>query len=197
MKKITYLILTLILSSSIFAQSFPADGTSQSFVAIKGVGINNIGQFGEVWESAAGFYISYATVYSSHWSLNFQAGYQKYKENDQYEFAEDPSFFMIPLQVGGRYYILLDRIRPFLAAMNGLNIISRKFVVLGEEEDVGDDRTTVQYNWQVGAGVSALLFSNLEIEATFMYNSHLLEPSIPINLTGLEYLIGFNWRLNN
>ena len=80
--------------------------------------------------------------------------------------------------------------------MNGLNIISRKFIILGEEEDIGSDKTTVHYNWQIGGGLSVLLFSNLEIEATFMYNSHMLEPSIPINLTGLEYLIGLNWRLN-
>jgi hypothetical protein len=166
-------------------------------ISLKGVSVNNIGTFGEVWESAAGFYVSYGIIYSSHWSLMFQAGYQKYKENDQYQFEENSSFFMIPLQVGGRYYILLDRVRPFLTAMNGLNIISRKFIVLGEEEEVGDDRTTVQYNWQIGAGLSVLLFSNLELEATFMYNSHMLEPGIPINLTGLEYLVGFNWRLDN
>jgi hypothetical protein len=81
--------------------------------------------------------------------------------------------------------------------MNGLNIISRNFIILGEEEDIGEDKTTVQYNWQIGAGVSARLFSNIELEATFMYNSHLLEPGIPYNITGLEYLIGLSWRLDN
>jgi len=44
-------------------------------------------------------------------------------------------------------------------------------------------------------GIGIILFSNLEIEGQAKYNSHLLEPSVPYNITGLEYGVAFNWYL--
>lgn len=94
--------------------------------------------------------------------------------------------------VGGRYYLALDRFRPFLLAMNGINIITQNYTV-GEEKV---DNTETRYNFQVGLGLGIILFSNLEIEGQAKYNSHLLEPSTPYNITGLEYGVALNWYLS-
>ena len=47
----------------------------------------------------------------------------------------------------------------------------------------------------VGLGLGIMLFSNLEIEGQAKYNSHLLEPSVPYNITGMEYGVALNWYL--
>ena len=130
----------------------------------------------------------------------FQAGYLSFNANPDAGYTADEHFEMIPLQIGTRYYILLDRFRPFLLAMSGLNIISAKYKVTvpthhGDDETVELDGSEVKANFQVGLGLGILLFSNLEIEGQFKYNSHLIEPSLPYNITGLEYGVALNWYL--
>ena len=53
----------------------------------------------------------------------------------------------------------------------------------------------VRFNFQVGFGLGVILFSNLEIEGQVKYNSHLIEPNLPYNITGLEYGLALNWHL--
>lgn len=96
---------------------------------------------------------------------------------------------MFPIQVGGRYYILKGAIKPFVSAMTGINFIrySYKF-----EDDQVDMKKT-HMNFQIGLGVLFDITNNLETELSGMYNSHLINPSIPYNLTGFEYGFGVNW----
>jgi len=84
--------------------------------------------------------------------------------------------------------------------MGGLNFISAKYEDTvtsshGGEAEISVDGTEVKANFQVGLGLGIMLFSNLEIEGQAKYNSHLIEPSLPYNITGLEYGLALNWHL--
>jgi len=201
MKKTLVIIIYSIVFTNLLAQVPAADFTQESYVSIKGAGINSIGHFSEAWESGSAFYISYGNVYASHWSLIFQTGYINFKENSEYNFiSSDPKFTIIPLQVGGRYYILLDWIRPFLSAMNGINIITQEYsaarIVDGSATIITEDETLWKYNFQIGFGLAVKIISNLELEGVFHYNSHILQADVPYNITGVEFGVGLNWELN-
>ena len=75
--------------------------------------------------------------------------------------------------------------------MGGINFISRQYT----QDDVNVDESSTQFHFQVGLGLGIMLFSQLEIEGQAKYNSHLLEPSLPYNITGLEYGVALNWHL--
>jgi opacity protein-like surface antigen len=177
------------------AQEYQADAAvlpnNETFVTLQVMGINSIGEFKNNWESAAGAYIGIGIIYSDHAALILQTGFIDFKVNENSEYTEDPVFSIIPIMIGGRYYVLLDRFRPYFLAMNGINIISQKYT----DGDTSVDETRVHYNFQVGLGLSILIAGNVQIDAAFKYNSHLFEPSTPYNITGLEYSIGLNWQL--
>ncbi len=195
MKSIICLIFCVVLFSSLSAQvttdMVNKNEESQTFIGAQGIAINSLIHFKDQWKDASGFFVTYGSISSNHWSLIFQTGYISFNPNEDAGFIGDSNFDMIPLQIGTRYYILLDRFRPFLLAMNGINIISQKYTT--EDETV--DETRSHYNFQVGLGLGIMLFSNLEIEGQAKYNSHLLEPSVPYNITGMEYGVSLNWYL--
>ncbi len=195
MKSIICLTICVVLFSSLFAQvttdMVNKNAESQSFIGAQGIAINSLIHFKDQWKDASGFFVTYGSISSNHWSLIFQTGYISFNPNEDAGYIGDSHFNMIPLQIGTRYYILLDRFRPFLLAMNGINIISQKYTT----EDESVDETRSHYNFQVGLGLGIMLFSNLEIEGQAKYNSHLLEPSVPYNITGMEYGVALNWYL--
>ena len=196
MRKYLLIVICSLTFSNIFAQNEFID---ESYVSISGSGINSIGDFKEAWETGTAIYASYGTIYSSHWSVIFQTGYINFKENSEYNFTtSDPKFGIIPLQFGGRYYILLGGIRPFLSAMNGINIISAQYSAEVTDEEgrpsiLVIDETEWKYNFQVGLGLAGKIVSNLELEGALHYNSHIIDASIPYNATGLEFTLGLNW----
>jgi outer membrane protein W len=185
MKK--YIILfILILFSNTFSQQ---SNNLQTFVSLKVRAITPIGVFSEDWETGGTVYLTYGWIYSDEWAVHLQAGYNKYRLKDNSDLKNSPKLTMIPFQVGGRYYILQGTIRPFLAAMTGINFLRYSYKLeLNEVEE-----SKVHLNWQTGLGVAYVLTNNLQIELSAMYNSHLINPSIPYNLTGYEYGIGINW----
>jgi hypothetical protein len=166
-------------------------GGDQNFFGAQGIAINSLLHFKDHWKDASGFVVTYGSISSNHWSLIFQTGYINFKANEEAGFIGDSHFNMIPIQVGTRYYLAMDRFRPFLLAMNGFNIISQKYTT--EENSVDESR--VHYNFQIGVGLGIKLFSNVELEGQAKYNSHLLEPSTLYNITGLEYGVALNWYL--
>jgi opacity protein-like surface antigen len=190
MRKSKLFLSLLILPSLMCAQpSSDAEEKCQSYVTIQGFGISSLGNFEEDWKEGAGGYVGYGLIYPSQWGLAFQTGYINFRENPSANLGDDPSFTIIPLMVGGRYYLLLDRVRPYLLAMSGINFINQKFV----EDSVGVDESLVKLNFQIGVGVQIGLFSNLALELAGKYNSHILNPNIPYNATGIEYGIALNW----
>lgn len=197
MKKFLILVFIYTISSSaIFAQAEDQCGSLETFVSVKGTAISSIGHFKDAWEKGTAFYVSYGKVYSSHWSLIFQTGYNSFKENPEYAFQGNAKFSIIPLQIGGRYYILLDRVRPFVLAMSGINIVKQKFDTYVQDEHISIDKvdkTTAHVNFQIGVGLGIKIIDQLELEFLGKYNSHMLEPSVPYNATGLEFGAGINW----
>jgi hypothetical protein len=91
--------------------------------------------------------------------------------------------------VGVRYYLYTDAVKPFLMANTGINTVSRRYIRDGDQVD----KTTVQTHFQVGIGLAVKVVSGIEIEISGKYNSHLLEPSIPYNITGMEFGFGLNY----
>jgi len=196
MKSIICLLFAVMLFSSLSAQvttdMVNDSGENQNFIGVQGYTINSFIHFKDSWKDATGFYATYGSISTSnHWSLIFQTGYLSFNANEEAGFTGDEYFNIIPIQIGTRYYIALDRFRPFLLAMSGFNIIDAKYTV----EETSIDGTEVKVNFQVGGGLGIILFSNLEIEGQVKYNSHLIEPSLPYNITGLEYGVALNWYL--
>lgn len=196
MKSIICLLFAVMLFSSLSAQvttdMVNDSGENQNFMGVQGYTINSFIHFKDSWKDATGFYATYGSISTSnHWSLIFQTGYLSFNANEEAGFTGDEYFNIIPIQIGTRYYIALDRFRPFLLAMSGFNIIDAKYTV----EETSIDGTEVKANFQVGAGLGIILFGNLEIEGQVKYNSHLIEPSLPYNITGFEYGVALNWYL--
>lgn len=195
MKSMIIIFVFLMLVGSLAAQvevQIESDTEQyEEFITAQIAMINSIGEFRESWVGANAFYLGYGKIYPGNWALVMQTGYMTFKNNENVEFDDGASFDVIPLMVGGRYYIFLDKIRPFLLAMNGINIITEKWT----QGDVKKDHTVARFNFQVGIGLSIVMMEKLEIEISGKYNSHLLEPSVPYNMTGMEVGLALNWRL--
>ena len=195
MKLIICLIGCILLFSNLSAQvttdMVDNSDKNENFIGVQGFTIDSFIHFKDSWEDASGFYVTYGSISSNNWSLIFQTGYLSFNANEEAGFTGDEYFNMIPIQIGTRYYIARDRFRPFLLAMSGFNIIDAKYTV----EETSFDGTEVKVNFQVGLGLGIMLFSNLEIEGQVKYNSHLIEPSLPYNITGFEYGVELNWHL--
>ena len=186
-----------MISTVVYSQT-SVDQTNQmfqgeKFVFVEGINITSLVEFKESWESASGFHAGYGIIYSDKGSLVFQTGYMDFKANEDAGIEDGGTFKVIPLQVGGRYYVTLDRFRPFLLAMSGFNIIQQDWATA----DTSFSETDWHLNFQVGLGLDVLLFSDLQIELAAKYNSHLLEPSIPYKITGLEFSVVLVWRLSS
>lgn len=198
MKIFLYILVLMTFGVSLFAQT----DKSESIISVRGTAINNIGEIKEIWETGSAIYVSYENISKTNqFSYMFQAGYMQFKENPNHDFqGQDANFNIIPLQVGGRYYILINSIRPFLMAMSGINIINSEYPIIpvpysSEGESVSN--TDVRINFQVGLGLALKLFSNLQIEVLANYNSHILDAPTHYNLTGLELGVGLNLVIGN
>ena len=182
MKK--YIILfVLVLLSNVFAQQ------NRSIVSLKFRAITPLGIFSENWETGGAIYISYGWLFSDEWAVLLQTGFNKYRIKGDSDYKNLPKLTMLPIQVGGRYYILQGSIKPFLSAMTGINFLRYSYKI-----DLNEvDERKIHLNWQTGFGVAINFTENLQMEISGMYNSHLINPSIPYNLTGYEYGFGISW----
>lgn len=181
------LVIVLITTCTIIAQ----DGKFLSNrIMVEGIYKRNLGNFSEVWANAAGGYISYGIAFPDHNLLVLRTGFysNNLKESVDYE---DASSVVVPLHIGGRYYFIDDRFMPFFSFMNGLNLVFENTNLEGEQED----KTLVRYAWQVGAGLSINLFSNLIFDAGVNYNSHFYQTEAM--MTSFEYIFALAWRLSN
>lgn len=189
MKKFIYILTLLLFTTLLQAQSTK----TESIISIRGSGINLIGELNEIWETGTAIYVSYENISSTKFSYMFQVGYIQYKENPNYQFSgSDPKFDIIPLQVGGRYYILTNWIRPFLMGMTGVNIVQSNYPLIHSEDGTFDE-TMFKLNFQVGLGLAVKLFSRLQLEILGNYNSHVLDAPTHYNITGYEFAVGLNW----
>jgi len=198
MKIFLYILVLMTFGVSLFAQA----NKSESIISIRGTAIKNIGEIKDIWETGSAIYVSYENISKANqFSYMFQIGYMQFKENPNHDFqGQDANFNIIPLQVGGKYYILINSIRPFLMAMSGINIINSEYPIIPEPystENESVNNTEVKLNFQVGLGLAIKLFSNLQLEVIANYNSHILDASTHYNLTGLELGAGLNLVIGN
>jgi hypothetical protein len=195
MKIIIAAILSLLIVSSVSAQMTTdivnMGSTTQSFITLQAAGINSIGEFKDAFNKGRAITLGYGTISSDNFALVMKIGYMNFDANSEAGYTGDAKFSIVPLAIGGRYYFVTDRFRPFLLAMSGVNIVSQNYTL--EDETV--DKTSAHLHFQVGIGLGILLFSQLEIEGQANYNCHVLEPSLPYNITGLEYGVALNWHL--
>ena len=199
MYKLLLTCLLLFSGKALFAQMENEPATdSERYIFLQGFSISSIGEstdhwqsFKQTWKSATGFNIGYMKIFPSDWAIVYQTGYFNFKQNDNADFKADPTYWVVPLAIGGRYYIVRSGFQPFLMAMTGFNIIQEDYTL---DEKI-TNRTSVRLHFQVGAGIGFQLTGNLGIELNGKYNSHVLEANIPYNMTGLEYGLALNWRL--
>lgn len=185
MRKILY-ILILLYASTLHAQN---QDEVKSVLSFSARAITPIGIFSEDWETGGAAYISYSWLYNQKWSVRLQTGYNKYFLKSESEYSNLPELSMLPIQVGGRVYFLKGSFQIFFEAMTGVNFIRLYY----KDEDIQIDDRETHLNFQIGGGTSYKILANLEIELAAIYNSHLIDPSIPYNLTGYEIGIGVNW----
>ena len=195
MKTVITIILCLTVISVLPAQMMTDIGenvsTTQTFVTLQAASVNSLGEFKESWKNGTALTLGYGAISSDNFALMLNIGYINFDANEEMDFSGDAKFSIVPLAIGGRYYFVTDRIRPFLLAMSGINIVSQKYTL--DDETV--DKTTAHLHFQVGIGLGILIFGQLEIEGQAKYNSHVLEPSLPYNITGMEYGLALNWHL--
>ena len=218
MKKYTIIIL-IILTSLLSAQVMQNEETEplapndfeflSDQIIVQGLYIRTLGNFNRVWSSGAGVYVNYGMFFPDHNTLNFQVGYINYSLRDGLDSVldttgiTDTKFFVIPIYMGGKYFITDSRFMPYLTFMNGINIIQETFgfdMIQNEEgnesihfENTGNE-ILVKYAWQVGIGIMINLVSSLNVDLAVKYNSHFYH-SESMN-TGFEYGFGLVWSLN-
>jgi len=185
MKKIIY-IISLFLVANIFAQE---NDSTKSVISVSARALTPIGIFAENWNTGSAFYLGYGWIYSEEWGVQFQIGYNKYRLKTGSQYSESPKLSMLAFQIGGRHYFLDGIFKPYVIVLSGVNYI-RLFYKSGDA--LIDERET-HMNFQIGTGFDFYIINNFQLEISALYNSHLINPSIPYNLTGFEYGMGINW----
>jgi hypothetical protein len=185
MRKILYILL-ILLASNLYAQN---QDEVNSVISFSARAITPIGDFSENWTTGVAAYVSYSWLYNQKWSVRLQTGFNKYSLKSESEYSNSSKLTMIPIQFGARVHFFKRKFRLFFEAMSGVNFISLNY----EDEDRKVDESYTHINFQIGGGVLYRIIDNLEIELAVLYNSHMIEPSKPINLTGFEYGVGVNW----
>jgi len=187
MRKIFYILL-FVLSANLCAQE---NNKTESVVSLTVRAITPIGIFSENWDTGGGGYLSYGWVFLDEWGVQFQAGYNRYQLKSESKYIGQSKLSMLAFQIGGRHYFLREDIKPFVIVLSGVNVIKLFY----ETDNSKVNRKEIHLNFQIGGGVAYRIFNNIELELSVLYNSHLINPSIPYNLTGFEYGVGINWIL--
>ncbi len=187
MKRTIY-ILFLLLVPSLFAQN---NDVIKTTVSLNVSAVKPIGVFAKNWDTGGGIYLGYGWEYNRKWGVKFQTGYNRYRLKSGSALTESPKLSMWAFQIGGRRYFLAGDIKPFVTVLSGINIIRLIYKI---EETKVDERET-HMNFQMGGGVTIALSNSIDLEISILYNSHLINPSIPYNLTGFESGMGVSWKL--
>ncbi len=188
MKRILLLTTILLLTITAFNGFAQSDGYLKNRIMIEGSYLRNLGNFSQVWSTAAGGYIGYGIAFPSHYLLMMRTGFISNKLRDNTE-IEDASSTIIPLEIGGRYYFTDSRFMTFFQFINGINLLFENTNLEGEKED----KTLVKYAWQVGFGVTINLINNLNIDVSANYQSNFYKTEA-MN-TGFEYVFGIGFAL--
>ncbi len=199
MKKI-FIIIFLLASTLTFAQNnfirekYDKDkkgwkNNLSDMVFVEGSYFRNLGNFGQIFNKASGFYINYGKHFNNSYQLIVKTGYTSFHNRDETQ-SDSNSLSAIPLQVGGRYYVLPNRIMPYFSFLGGINIISRDKGVTG----VTDDKTLFRFMWQAGFGIAFKVIKEVNIDICAKYNNNFYDPTAM--MTSLEYSGGISVNLS-
>ena len=159
-------------------------------ILLEGTYLRNLSDFSQTYNKAYGFYANYGKHFSNKYHLIFKSGYLKYDyRNEAYNDSSSNSFCSIPVQIGGRYYVLKDRVMPYFSFINGVNVILQDRNLEGEP----DKQTLVRYVWQLGFGLTFKLMPQLNLDLSAKYNDDFYDPSAM--MTSFEYTGGLSFNL--
>ena len=184
MKKILLLTLLLLFIGTVFTGFAQSEKYLKNRIIVEGMYLRNLGNFSEVWSTAAGGYIGYSIAFPEHNLLMMRTGFISNSLKDGVEY-QDATSTIIPLEIGGRYYFTDSRFMPFVQFMNGINILF--------ENIENEEKTLVKYAWQVGFGVTINLIDNLSVDIGANYQSNFYMKEA-MN-TGFEYAFGIGLAL--
>ena len=201
MKKIIILI-QLFTVNILFAQSsnFINERQNQEknhwqsslsdMIMVEGSYYRNLGNFGQVYNKATGLYLNYAKHFNNSYQLILKTGYTDFNVREESQ-SDSTSFKSIPVQIGGRYYVLPDRVMPYFSFMNGVNIISKDKDIDGDN----NEETLIRYMWQVGFGVAVKVVKEVNIDICAKYNNNFYNPDAM--MTSFEYSAGLSFNFGN
>ena len=188
MKKNLLLTLLFLFTGTLFTGFAQSEKYLKSRIMLEGTYIRNLGNFSDIWSKATGGYIGYGIAFPEHNLLMIRTGYLSNSLKDGVDY-QDASSTIIPLEIGGRYYFIDNRLMPFVQFMNGINFVIENTNLEGEK----DDKTMVKYAWQIGFGITINLIENLNVDVGANYQSNFYQHDA-MN-TGFEYAFGIGFAL--
>lgn len=209
--KIIFLILVLAVSGISFSQSLQPNKLSepkknyrnqlddQIFVTYNY--IRNLGNFGDAYDYGSGATLNYAKHFPNSWLVVGSVGYIKQNLRAGVDSGAFNNFNVIPIHIGGRYYLSKKMFMPYFSFMNGINLISTSdYVGNGSNSDSqpaeGEDQSLIKYAFQVGFGFDVKFAKNFGVNMNINYNNSFYEDyDIYENqnskmMTGFEYVGG-------
>lgn len=192
MKKILLLTTILLFTGTTFNGYAQSEDYLKNRIMVEGLYLRNLGNFSQVWSSAAGGYIGYSIAFPDHNLLMMRTGFITNilkDEKKSQEYFKNAKSTIIPIEIGGRYYFIDNMFMPFVQFMNGLNLVFENTNLEGESED----KTLVKYAWQVGFGLTVNIIYNLNIDVGVNYQSNFYQHDA-MN-TGFEYAFGIGFAL--
>ena len=127
--------------------------------------IHNLGNFGDTYEPGSGVMFNYGFHIPESYLVVLRTGYYTHKLREGADTGYS-SFKVIPLHVGGRYYLYKDVFMPYFSFMNGLNFFMNSESVNGKE-----DESLIRYAFQLGFGFDVRFTRNFGINLNINYNN--------------------------
>ena len=151
MKKVISTIIMLLFISSISLSQIHVNGTISSGI---------IKPTEESFKYGFGLDASILFGITQNVDVTLNSGYIKWKQNDK----QNSNFRIIPLNIGGRYYLSQNQIRPYAGLELGINII---------EHDIWGNYSQLEKRFGYGLNVGFLfsILNNTQLDIGVKYNS--------------------------
>ncbi len=160
-------------------------------ILVEGTYFRNLSSFSDSYNKAWGVYGGFGKQFANKFHLILKAGYNDYKLRDESggDSVGTTPFTTLPIQIGGRYYILNNIVQPYFSFMNGINLVFQEKELNGD----ADAKTLVKYIWRPGFGIAFKLFKQMNLDISANYNDNFYEPEAM--LTSFEYTAGLSFNL--
>ena len=188
MKKINYVILFIVLSVTMLAAQ------SKYGIGINALYTTPTGDFGDVYKSGFGGIASLTYEANESIQLSLNLGYEEFGfNNDKYnQMLVD--FFgafdktttidiqsklnIIPVMIGGKYFLTSSSFRPYAAVDLGMHIVSvsaSSIIINGESITAVASQSTAVFAWGIGAGFLYKIGPKIDLDVNAKINGNSLE----------------------